>query len=222
MHPNFTNFSDKSAKSGVTDPCLNPSSSHNPGLDQGQALMEDTLIKQCLKGDREAQTELYHRFASKMFALCYRYANNYHTAQDILQEGFVKVFTHLDMFEGRGSLEGWIRRIMVNTALEVLRKKAPTDRFKELDNVTQVSVKEDMLDKIETQVVMDLIQQIPDGYREVLNLFIIEGYSHQEISVMMGISESNSKIRLMRARTMLQNKIADANYASHDLESQHV
>jgi RNA polymerase sigma-70 factor (ECF subfamily) len=184
--------------------------------------MEIKLIKQCLEGDRGAQTEFYHRFAPKMFALCYRYANNYHTAQDILQEGFVKVFTRLDMFEARGSLEGWVRRIMVNTALEVLRKKSPTDRFRELEEVKEVGVPEDTLDKIETQVLMDLIQQIPDGYREVLNLFIVEGYSHQEISEMMSITESNSKIRLMRARTMLQNMISEANYATHDIESQQV
>lgn len=182
--------------------------------------MEIKLIKQCLRGDREAQTELYKRFAPKMFALCYRYANNYHTAQDVLQEGFVKVFTHLDMYEGRGSLEGWIRKIMVNTALEVLRKKNPTDRFQELTEVREVHVQEDLIEKIDTQVVMDKIQEIPDGYREVLNLFIVEGYSHQEISGMMGITESNSKIRLMRARAMLQNMISETNYATHDLEQQ--
>lgn len=184
--------------------------------------MENKLIRKCLEGEREAQTEFYNRFAPRMFALCYRYANNYHTAQDILQEGFVKVFTHLDMFEGRGSLEGWIRKIMVNTALEVLRRKTPTDHFQEISEVKEIRVEEDLIERLETQVLMDMIQQIPDGYREVLNLFIVEGYSHQEISQMMGITESNSKIRLMRARTMLQEMILKANYAQHELESPQV
>jgi len=186
--------------------------------------MDKKLIRRCLRGDRDAQTEFYNRFSPKMFALCYRYANNYHTAEDILQEGFVKVFTYLDRYEARGSLEGWIRRIMVNAALEFLRKKAPTDRFHELDEVREINVPDNMLDKMETRVVMDLIQQIPDGYREVLNLFIVEGYSHQEISEMMKITESNSKIRLMRARAMLQHLIMDANHIMQEQkhEPEHV
>lgn len=178
--------------------------------------MEKKLIRRCIKGDREAQTELYRVFSGKMFALCYRYASNYHTAQDILQEGFVKVFTHLEKFEGRGSLEGWIRKIIVNTALETLRKKSPTDHFQEIETAPEKGIPDGIVEDIETQVLMDMIQDLPDGYREVFNMYVVEGYSHQEISQLTHITESNSKIRLMRARQMLQTKILEANQVKNE------
>lgn len=166
------------------------------------------LVKRCLAKDSKAQEILYRLFAPKMYGVCLRFARNTLEADDILQEGFIKVFSYLENYRHEGSLEGWIRRIMINTAINFYKS-----RYKELAETrienAEISDSEvgDVLDKISTDELLNIIQKLPEGYRMVFNLYIIEGYSHQEIAKMLNISENTSKSQLSRARMSLQQKI---------------
>lgn len=168
------------------------------------------IIKRCLKGDRLAQKHLYNLFADKMYALALRYSKDQDVAKDILQEGFIKVFNNLKKFNHVGSFEGWVRRIMVNTALERFRDKNylytvnmdVQNEFEELDY-------DHVLDEIATKDLMALIQELSPQYRTVFNLYVIEGYSHKEISKKLNIKEGTSKSNLSRAREILQEKIIE-------------
>ena len=169
---------------------------------------EKQLLNECLKGDVKAQKRLYDMFAPKMYGVCLRYAKDQDTAQDYLQEGFIRVFTHLDKFRHEGSLEGWVRRIVVNTALEKLRKM---DVFKNSVEVETALNKEydavQLMDQINAGELLQLIQTLPTGFRTVFNLYAIEGYTHQEIATIMHISEGTSKSQYSRARQWLQQKL---------------
>lgn len=173
--------------------------------------MEDTsnLIESCLKNDRAAQKQLYTLYSKKMYGVCLRYAGNIEEAQDILQEGFIKVFSHLDSYKGSGSFEGWIRRIMVNTALEKLREKVILFTLTDLENSLSEIQDERISAPCSEEDMLKLIQELPPRYRMVFNLFAIEGYTHKEIAEMMGINEGTSKSNLARARMILQNKLKD-------------
>lgn len=168
------------------------------------------LIESCMKGDRASQKVLYDRLAPKMFALCIRYAGERELAEDILQDGFITLFTHLDSYKGEGSFEGWARKIFVTTALMNLRKK---DALKMSDDLEAArGMKTDTTTQIQNigyQELMKLIAQLPPGFRTVFNMYAIEGYSHKEIGDMLGISETTSRTQLSRARTWLQNKIKE-------------
>ena len=168
------------------------------------------LIESCMKGDRASQKVLYDRLAPKMFALCIRYAGERELAEDILQDGFITLFTHLDSYKGEGSFEGWARKIFVTTALMNLRKK---DALKMSDDLEEArGMKTDTTTQIQNigyQELMKLIAQLPPGFRTVFNMYAIEGYSHKEIGDMLGISETTSRTQLSRARTWLQNKIKE-------------
>lgn len=155
------------------------------------------------------QQELYNRFAGKMYAVCLRYANNPDDAQDLLQEGFIKVFRNLHRFRAEGSFEGWIRRVFINSSIEHLRKKSVqmskvTD--KEEDTIEDADIS--ALDSLAEKDIINLIQELSPGYRAVFNLYVIEGYSHKEIGEQLGISEGTSKSQLARARSILQKKVA--------------
>lgn len=169
---------------------------------------EKQLVTACRNGDRKAQKEFYDLYAPKMYAVCLRYAKDQSTAQDYLQEGFVRVFTHLDKFRFEGSLEGWVRRIIVNAALENLRR---TDIFKKsspvegLFNVDSGGV--DASEMMQATDLFHLIQKLPLGFRTVFNLYAIEGFTHQEIGTMLGISEGTSKSQYSRARHWLQQRL---------------
>lgn len=166
------------------------------------------LIDACILGKRTSQERLYRLFAPKMYAICLRYADNQQSAEDILQEGFVKVFNNLDKFRSEGSFEGWMKRIFVNTSIEHYRKTVAGRRFVDLDDVHHLKngaasaeselMKEDL---------MSMVQKLPIGYRTVFNLYAIEGYTHREISDMLGISEGTSKSQLARARATLQKML---------------
>ena len=172
--------------------------------------MNEQVIRLCVNGNRQAQAQVYESYAPKMFAICLRYAPDRATAEDILQDGFIKVFAKIDSFKGDGALGAWIRRVVINTALEHLRKnQLHNKRYVDLDTCFDVSVEEDILTQITFSEVMDAIQKIPIGYREVLNLYAIDGYSHKEISNMLTISEGNSKQRVRRARNMLKEIILE-------------
>lgn len=171
---------------------------------------EIQLIEGCKKGERKAQKRLYETYAGKMMSVCMRYAGNRETAQDLLQEGFIKIFTAIDSYSGTGSFEGWIRRIFVNTALEFLRK---TDVLKDAlgaDDPQAVAEPDySAVDKISADELMELIASLPPGFRAVFNMYAIEGYSHREISEALGINESTSRSQYTRAKQLLQKKLTE-------------
>jgi len=142
-----------------------------------------------------------------MFGLCLQYADNYDDASDIMQEGFIKVFRKLDQFSGKGSFEGWIRRIMINTALERYRSQLHMYPLTEQVMKQNDMVYEEVLEKLTAADLIKLVQELPPRYRMVFNLFAIEGYSHKEIAGMMGITTGTSKSNLSRARDILQEKV---------------
>jgi RNA polymerase sigma factor (sigma-70 family) len=155
------------------------------------------------------QEELYRRFSPKMYAVCLRYANNSEDAQDLLQEGFIKIFRNLHRFRAEGSFEGWIRRVFVNTAIEHYRKKsAQLSSVSEKEENTIEDTDITALDSLAEKDILNLIQELSPGYKTVFNLYVVEGYSHKEIGEMLGISEGTSKSQLARAKAILQKKVA--------------
>lgn len=171
-------------------------------------ISESDLIKGCIEGNRRMQEELYTRFASKMYAVCLRYANNANDAQDLLQEGFIKVYKNLHRFRAEGSFEGWIRRVFVNTSIEHFRRKATQLAIvseKEENSIEDSDVS--ALDNLAEKDIINLIQELSPGYRTVFNLYVVEGYSHREIGDILGISEGTSKSQLARAKGILQKKV---------------
>ena len=143
-------------------------------------------------------------------SVCLRYGSNRETAEDLLQEGFIKVFSAIGSFEGSGSFEGWMRRIFVNTALEYLRKNDILKESVEIDN-TEVLQEGDYsaIERISADELMELIAELPPGFRTVFNMFVIEGYSHKEIGDALGITESTSRSQLTRAKRLLQKKLEE-------------
>ena len=168
------------------------------------------LIESCIKGDRAAQKVLYDRLAPRMFPVCIRYVGERELAEDVLQDGFVTLFTHLDSYKGEGSFEGWARKIFVTTALMELRRKDALKMSDELDVVRGMkSETVSQLQNIGYKDLMNLITQLPPGFRTVFNLYAVEGFTHKDIGEMLGISETTSRTQLSRARAWLQNKIKE-------------
>lgn len=169
---------------------------------------DNTLVIECVKGNAKAQRMLFDKFASKMMAVCMRYANDTMEAEDVLQEGFVKVFGKLSDFKMEGSLEGWIRRIMVNTSLDALRKNKRFQNDSKLEDVDfKTSSSELASDQLLAEDLLKMIQALPEGYKIVFNLFAIEGYSHKEIEDLLGVSENTSKSQYSRARAYLRHEL---------------
>ena len=167
------------------------------------------LIKGCLANDRRAQEQLYRWLSPRLFAVCLRYAADREAAEDVLQEGFIKLFQKLSSFRGEGSFEGWARRIMVNTAIEYFRKKERTLLLVDLANADSESLPSNPSAVFEQKDLIKLIQGLAPGFRMVFNLFAIEGYSHQEIADELGVSESTSKTQFRKARNYLMNIIVE-------------
>ncbi|MGZ5286259.1 MAG: RNA polymerase sigma factor [Flavisolibacter sp.] len=153
------------------------------------------------------QQELYQRFAPKMYAVCLRYASNTEEAEDILQEGFIKIFNKIGSFRGEGSFEGWIRRIFVNTAIEQFRKKTYLKPITEAEESTVEGKYLSVLDTLAEKDIIRLVQQLSPGYRTVFNMYVIEGYTHKQIAELLGISEGTSKSQLSRAKLILQDLV---------------
>jgi RNA polymerase sigma factor (sigma-70 family) len=170
-------------------------------------ITDSDLIKGCLENDRRMQQELYNRFAPKMYGVCLRYTGNGDDAQDVLQDGFVKVFRKLDSFRSEGSFEGWIRRVFVNTAIEHFRRKHYMQPVTEREENTLESKTLTALDGLSEKDILKLVQQLAPGYRAVFNLYVVEGYSHKEIGEMLDITEGTSKSQLSRAKVILQEMI---------------
>lgn len=169
----------------------------------------EEIIYKCREGNSGAQTALYRLFSAKMYGVCLRYAKDTGDAEDILQEGFLRVFTKINQFEFKGSFEGWMRRIMVNTALEKFRKHDRLYPVEEMKIYESTEFVEETISSITAGDLMRIIQELPPRYRMVFNLFAIEGYSHLEISEMMNISEGTSKSNLSRARVILQKSVEE-------------
>ncbi len=151
--------------------------------------------------------EVFRRFAGKMIAVCRRYARHELEAEDILQDAFIKVFDNLGKFEFKGSFEGWVRRIVINTALKNFQRASFQKEQLGLDNFDEQSIEPEAISNLQEEELMDLITRLPDGYRVVFNLYVIEGFSHKEISDMLEIGESTSRSQLVKARKMLKEQI---------------
>ena len=167
----------------------------------------EEIIKGCVAGKEEAQSALYKKFSAKMYAVCLRYSGNEEDAKDILQEGFIKVFQKIKQYKGTGSFEGWIRRIIVNTALLKYRDKHFLHTIADDEKSVAHEYGENILDSLSVQDLLSMVKELSPQYRTVFNLFAIEGYSHKEISELLNISEGTSKSNLARARGILQQKI---------------
>ena len=189
-------------------------------------LSEEILVKECLKFNRLAQKELYDRYAPKMRAVCYRYAKDSDEAQDILQEGFIKVYSKLGQFGGTGTLDGWIKRIIINTAIDSFNKskkkqgiELPEDLAEENEEESPEIDKADFNDifgyelllkaEIKQEEILKLVVQLPEHFRIPFNLFFIENYSHKEISDFLKIDETTSRTRVNRAKKLLQKSLYD-------------
>jgi RNA polymerase sigma factor (sigma-70 family) len=172
-----------------------------------QSFSDSDLIEGSIRGDRRMQRELYNRFAPKMYGVCLRYAANAEEAEDILQEGFIKVFKKAGSFRGEGSFEGWIRRIFVNTAIEHYRKKIYLQPITEHEASTVEGKYLSVLDSLAEKDIIKLVQQLSPGYRTVFNMYVVEGYTHKQIAEQLGISEGTSKSQLSRAKQILQDMV---------------
>ncbi len=169
-------------------------------------MTEQAIIAGCLHNDAASQRELFNRYSPKMLSVCYRFAQNREDAEDMLQEGFIKVFTQMHTFQNKGSFEGWVRRIMVHTSINFLKKYKRFTESLDLTSAENLEVKEESIASImQSKQVVECIRQLPIGYKTVLNLFAIEGYSHREISILLDIEESTSRSQYTRAKTMLSN-----------------
>lgn len=172
------------------------------------AMDDITLVKECARGSSRAQRALFDKFAPKMLAVLLRYLRNQEEAEDTLQDGFVKIFQKIGEFKMEGSLEGWIRRIMVNTALDVLRKNKKLLGDVQLDDVSyKVSFEDHGFEDMQVEQLLHMINNLPEGYRIVFNMFAIEGYSHKEIADTLGVTENTSKSQYSRARAFLRNQL---------------
>jgi RNA polymerase sigma-70 factor (ECF subfamily) len=165
------------------------------------------IIQGCIHEDRRCQRALFSRYAGKMMTVCLRYARHRMEAEDLLQDAFIKVFDHIQSFEGKGSFEGWIRRIVVNTALKNVSRHSFQKEGIGLDGIIESSADPSVFSALSEQELLAMIAQLPQGYRIVFNLYVIEGYSHREIADTLGIEESTSRSQLVKARNTLQNLI---------------
>ena len=172
-----------------------------------QIISESDLIAGCINGDRKMQKELYDRFSAKMFGVCLRYAGNTEEAEDILQEGFIKVFKKIGSYRGEGSFEGWIRRIFVNTAIEQFRRKTYMQPITEREENSVEATYLSVLDNLAEKDIVKLVQRLSPGYRTVFNMYVVEGYTHRQIAESLGISEGTSKSQLSRAKIILQDLV---------------
>lgn len=172
---------------------------------------EKELITKCINGNSAAQRQFYEKYSKMMFGICLRYSNTYDEAKDILQDGFVKVYTKMGQFSYQGSFEGWMKRIFVNTALEYYRVNKNHMYHADTDEAINTPYHDFVVERISRNEIMEVINKLSPGYKMVLNLYIIEGYSHQEIAEMMGISEGTSKSQLSRARAIVQAELNKLN-----------
>lgn len=169
-------------------------------------MTEEAILSGCLQNDAGAQRELYTRYSPKMLSVCYRFAHNREDAEDMLQEGFIKVYSQVHTFQNKGAFEGWIRRIMVHTCINHLKKNKKFNESVDIIYATGVQIREESVPSIvQAKQIVECIRLLPLGYRTVLNLYAIEGYTHKEISTMLDVEESTSRSQYTRAKQMLED-----------------
>lgn len=162
------------------------------------------MIEGCIQNNPVSQRELFNKYSPKMLSVCYRFSQSREDAEDMLQEGFIKVFAQIHTFQNKGSFEGWVRRIMVHTCINVLKRNKKFNESVDLDQALFASEKEIIPSIMQAKQVVECIRLLPIGYKTVLNLYAIEGYSHKEIAEMLGIEESTSRSQYTRAKSMLE------------------
>ncbi|OAV71491.1 Sigma-24 [Bacteroidales bacterium Barb6] len=171
-------------------------------------MTEQQLIEGCKTGNRPAQKELYDTYSRKMTGVCLRYVSDRETARDLLQDGFVRVFTSINSYSGAGSFEGWMRKIFVNCALDYLRGADVLRDAVDFEHIAEPAEADaSAVSQMSAAELMQLVQELPAGFRAVFNLFAIEGYSHKEIGLMLNITESTSRSQFTRAKQLLQRRI---------------
>lgn len=174
-------------------------------MPQEHQLSEEEIFKGCLRKDRKYQEILYRRYAHKMYAICQGYTRDKEVAQDILQDGFVKVFMKISSFDPKNSLEGWVRRVMTNTAIDYFRQSKKLNNFIELqEQHSQETADDEVNKKINVDEILYYLDKLPEGARMIFNLYAIEGYSHKEIASQLNISEGTSKSQFSRARSLIK------------------
>ena len=167
----------------------------------------EEILAGCIRKERASQIELFKRFSGKLLTVCIRYTRHRMEAEDILQDAFIKIFKNLEKFEGKGSFEGWMRRIVVNTALKNYNKSSFQKERIGIEDYEGGSMEPTVISDLQEEEILKLVSQLPDGYRMVFNLYIIEGFSHREIAEQLKIQESTSRSQLVKARKMLQSQI---------------
>lgn len=167
-------------------------------------MTEELIIAGCLNNHPVAQKELYNRYSPKMLAVCYRFAHSREDAEDMLQEGFIKVFSQIHTFQNKGAFEGWIRRIIVHTCINVLKRNKKFNEAVDIELAVEAQVRDNIPSILQAKQVVECIRMLPTGYRTVLNLYAIEGYSHREIGDMLDIGESTSRSQYTRAKALLE------------------
>lgn len=171
-------------------------------------MTESQLINNCIKGESTAQRILYEKYSGKLYGISLRYARNNAEAQDILQEAFIRIFKYLPDYQQKGSLEGWMRRIVVNVALRTIQ--AAFSRFElPVETLPESSIEAEILPQLNAEELLQLVRKLPDGYRVVFNLFALEGFSHAEIAAQLNIDESTSRSQLTKARKLLRKWLED-------------
>ncbi|MEP6926967.1 MAG: sigma-70 family RNA polymerase sigma factor [Ginsengibacter sp.] len=169
-------------------------------------MTEELMVQGCLDNIASAQEALYNRYSPRMLGVCYRFARNREDAEDMMQEGFIKVFTQIHQFRGQGALEGWIRRIVVHTCINILKKNKKFTDSVDLFHAGSMYLNENNIPSIlQAKQVVECIRLLPVGYKTVLNLYAIEGYSHKEIAAILDIEESTSRSQYTRAKSMLED-----------------
>src|SRR3954464_2505468 len=175
-------------------------------------MTEEAILQGCIKNNAAAQKALYEKYSAKMLVVCYRYAHNREDAEDMLQEGLIKVFSQIHTFESRGALEGWIRRIVVHTCINNLKKNKRFNESVDIIYANSIQVREESIPSIiQAKEVVECIRLLPIGYRTVLNLYAIEGFAHKEIANMLDIEESTSRSQYTRAKSMLEDLLVRKN-----------
>jgi RNA polymerase sigma-70 factor (ECF subfamily) len=183
-------------------------------------LIDETILQGCIEGKRNAQYQLYRKFSSIMLGVCLRYSQNREEAEDILQESFLKVFQNIASFRKEGSLEGWIKRIMINHALNRFRKNRKQPFYEDIGEINETEIIDTneepaINESFPTEILLSMIQSLPQGYRVVFNMYVFEDFSHKEIAETLNISENTSKTQLMKARRLLRKKLEEFKQKQH-------
>jgi RNA polymerase sigma-70 factor (ECF subfamily) len=182
-------------------------------------MTEESLIQDCANNNAAAQRELYNRFSGVLFGVCFRYAYRREDAEDMLQEGFVKIFKRINSFENKGNFEGWMKRVMVNNCINYLTKNKKFSEILSIENAYAFEIQEESIaSKLLGKQVIECLRLLPIGYRTVINLYVIEGFSHKEIGEILEIGESTSRSQLIRGKALLESILISKKIMNPDVD----